>query len=315
MRRITIALSLLAIVACKPAAEPAAETTSPTAGSGAVQEETVTTTTTAAGEGTGSGATAVTATNTAPGTGDALAAPSDVAAPPAGTPTTATGLASRVLTPGTGTDHPGPTDTVTVHYTGWQTDGTMFDSSVQRGEPISFPLNRVIEGWREGVQLMVEGEKRRMWIPEALAYRGQPGAPAGMLVFDVELISIVRPPAAPADVAAPPADAEVTASGLASKLLAPGTGTAHPAATSTVEVHYSGWTTDGNMFDSSVTRGRTATFPLNGVIAGWTEGLQLMVEGEKRRFWIPEALAYGGRPGRPAGMLVFDVELVRIVTP
>ena len=97
MRRITIALSLLAIVACKPAAEPTAETTSPTAGSGAVQAEaTPTTTTAAAGEGTGSGATAVTATNTAPGTGDALAAPSDVAAPPAGTPTTATGLASRV---------------------------------------------------------------------------------------------------------------------------------------------------------------------------------------------------------------------------
>ena len=60
-------------------------------------------------------------------------------------------------------------------------------------------------------------------------------------------------------------------------------------------MHYSGWTTDGKLFDSSVLRGEPATFPLNGVIAGWTEGVQLMVEGEKTRFWIPEALAYKGQ--------------------
>ena len=66
------------------------------------------------------------------------------------------------------------------------------------------------------------------------------------------------------------------------------------------------------MFDSSVARGAPASFPLNRVIRGWTEGVQLMVAGEKRRFWIPESLAYGGRPGYPAGMLVFDVELISI---
>ena len=77
-------------------------------------------------------------------------------------------------------------------------------------------------------------------------------------------------------------------------------------------VHYSGWTTDGKLFDSSVTRGKPATFGLDQVIKGWTEGLQLMVEGEKRRFWIPEKLAYGGKAGNPAGMLVFDVELLEI---
>lgn len=120
------------------------------------------------------------------------------------------------------------------------------------------------------------------------------------------------PLAAPADVAAPPADAEKTASGLASKVLKAGTGTEHPTATSTVNVHYTGWTTDGKRFDSSVERGETISFPLNRVIAGWTEGLQLMVVGEKRRFWIPEELAYQGRPGAPAGMLVFDVELFEI---
>ena len=94
-----------------------------------------------------------------------------------------------------------------------------------------------------------------------------------------------------------------------------GTGKTHPTETSRVTVHYSGWTTDGKMFDSSVTRGRPSTFGLNQVIAGWTEGLQLMVAGEKTRFWIPGDLAYGekpARPGAPAGMLVFDIELLQI---
>ena len=117
---------------------------------------------------------------------------------------------------------------------------------------------------------------------------------------------------APADVAAPPADASTTPSGLASRVLEAGTGTQHPGPQSRVLVHYSGWTTDGQMFDSSVTRGEPIAFGLYQVIAGWTEGVQLMVEGEKRRLWIPEQLAYGGRPGAPAGMLVFDVELIRI---
>ena len=122
-------------------------------------------------------------------------------------------------------------------------------------------------------------------------------------------------PETPSDVAAPPADATKTASGLASKTLQAGKGQTHPAAADTVTVHYSGWTTDGKLFDSSVKRGQPASFPLNGVIKGWTEGVQLMVEGEKRRFWIPAGLAYGENPGggRPGGLLVFDVELLQIL--
>ncbi len=370
--------------------------------------------------------------------------PSDVKAPPADAAKTASGLASKVLQAGKGTQRPAAADTVTVHYSGWTTDGKLFDSSVQRGEPTSFPLNGVIKGWTEGLQLMVEGEKRRFWIPADLAYGENPGGgqPGGLLVFDVELISIkaapkppgdvatppadaeksasglaskvitkgtgtthpkdedtatlhlslwssegqllqstatqgtpaevpvgklgigglgegiklmvagekrhlwipsklafgenpqpgapkgnlfmeaelisikegLPAPAAPADVAATPADAEKTASGLASKVLTKGTGDARPKATDTVTVHYSGWTPDGKLFDSSVQRGEPTSFPLNGVIKGWTEGLQLMVVGEKRRFWIPADLAYGENPGggRPGGLLVFDVELIKI---
>jgi len=239
-----------------------------------------------------------------------IPAPPDVAAPPKEARKTATGLATLVLQPGTGKDRPRADEIVTVHYTGWTTDGKMFDSSVTRGMPATFPLNRVIAGWTEGVPLMVVGEKRRLWIPEALAYKGQADRPKGMLVFDVELLSM--PTRAPADVKAAPADAKRTASGLAYRVLQPGAGKLRPKATSQVMVHYTGWTTDGKMFDSSVVRGQPATFPLNGVIPGWTEGLQLMVEGEKARFWIPDTLAYKGQKDGPQGTLVFDVELIRV---
>jgi len=236
-------------------------------------------------------------------------APPDVAAPPADAIKSPTGLASKVITPGAGKTHPGKTDIVTVHYTGWKTDGSMFDSSVLRGKPASFPLDRVIAGWTEGVQLMVEGEKRRFWIPEPLAYKGQ-REPKGMLVFDVELISIANL-SAPPDVKGPPSDAKKTATGLAYKVLKPGSGGRHPTAANMVTVNYTGWTTDGKMFDSSIARGQPATFGLGDVIKGWTEGLALMVPGEKTRFWIPQDLAYKGeRP--PFGMLVFDVELLEI---
>ncbi|MEP5507518.1 MAG: FKBP-type peptidyl-prolyl cis-trans isomerase [Luteolibacter sp.] len=355
--------------------------------------------------------------------------PADVAAAPADAAKTESGLASKVLQAGTGDSKPTAADTVTVHYSGWTTDGKMFDSSVSRGEPTSFPLNGVIAGWTEGLQLMVVGEKRRFWIPEDLAYGpvvAGSGRPGGMLCFDVELLGIKEapkvpddvektesgvaykitkegagekpgsdqvatfhftaktmdgqtvqdsrmeptPPSAPLDklppalgeiftdmkagelrqcwlpepqapggyivadlelisfkdappappvpedVAAVPADAQKTESGLAFKVLTEGKGEEKPKASDTVKVHYSGWTLDGNMFDSSVTRGEPAEFPLNGVIKGWTEGVQLMVAGEKRRFWIPAELAYGPAvPGsdRPGGMLVFDVELLEIV--
>jgi len=360
-----------------------------------------------------------------------IPAPEDVAKAPADAEVTGSGLASNVITPGSGTEKPTATSTVTVHYTGWKSsDGSMFDSSHSRGQPTSFPLNRVIAGWTEGLQLMVEGETRRFWIPEDLAYGPEvpgSGRPGGQLVFDVELISFekgpepikvpadahitssgvavvvnragegnspsedhnvsfhftfrdpagspvqssrqsgpetapmgklppffaevlsmmsaggtadayipgkmlgasyemlkcelelieikepIPAPPVPADVAGVPADAETTSSGLAYKVLTSGEGGVKPTASSTVTVHYSGWETDGEMFDSSVVRGETTSFGLGQVISGWTEGLQLMSKGDAFRFWIPEGLAYGPKQegsGRPGGLLVFDVELI-----
>jgi peptidylprolyl isomerase len=125
----------------------------------------------------------------------------------------------------------------------------------------------------------------------------------------------LKPIPAPPDVAAPPADAVRTSSGLASKVLQVGMSNVRPGPRNNVRVHYTGWTTDGVMFDSSVARGEPAEFGVSNVIPGWTEGLQLMVVGEKRRFWIPGNLAYdvpGTPPEMPKGMLVFDVELLAV---
>lgn len=106
-----------------------------------------------------------------------------------------------------------------------------------------------------------------------------------------------------------------TASGLQYMVFSEGTGIS-PKATDNVTVHYKGTTIDGKEFDSSYGRGQPATFPLNRVIAGWTEGLQLMKEGSKYRFFIPSNLAYGergaGRDIAPNAALIFDVELIKI---
>ncbi len=245
--------------------------------------------------------------------GPAEVAPADVSAPPADAVTSSSGLSSKVLTPGTGEQRPTADDFVSVHYAGWTADGVVVDSSRSRTTPPLFPLNRSLAGWQECVQLMTVGERRRCWLPEKLAYNGRDGKPAGMIVFDIELIDIRRSPKVPPpDVASPPTDAARTESGLAYKVLKPGTGTRRPTQFDRVTVHYTGWTTNGRMFDSSLLLGMPQTLALTDVIPGWMEGMQLMVEGERTRFWIPQELAYKGEVGSPLGMLVFEVDLIRI---
>ncbi len=246
-----------------------------------------------------------------------IPAPSDVAGPPEEAKTTDSGLAYKILEPGEGDERPGETDNVEVHYTGWTTDGQMFDSSVMRGQPVTVPLAQVFDGWREGLQLLRKNEKARLWIPAELAFGDtpqHPGAPAGMIVMDVELRDFTPAPTVevPSDLDEAPEDARTTESGLAYKVLESGEGDTKPTTSDIVQVHYSGWTSDGEMFDSSVVRGEPAVFPVQGVIPGWAEALQLMTVGDKARFWIPADLAYGdepSQPGAPAGKLVFDVEL------
>ena len=236
--------------------------------------------------------------------------------------TTASGLQYTILEPGTG-KAPKVTDTVKVHYAGKLLDGKEFDSSYKRGEPISFPLNRVIRGWTEGMQLVKEGGKIRLFVPSNLAY-GERGAggligPDETLVFDVELLEVMQSAAERGrlflEENAKKTDVKTTASGLQYTIIEPGKGKA-PKATDTVEVHYAGKLLDGKEFDSSYKRGQSISFPLSGVIPGWTEGLQLVKEGGKIRLFIPSNLAYGshGSPGAigPDETLIFDVELIKV---
>jgi peptidylprolyl isomerase len=143
----------------------------------------------------------------------------------------------------------------------------------------------------------------------ALSLHAGAGLPAAQPAAPPARPAIVLPQAPP-DVKGPPADAEKTASGLAFRILQPAEGDARPQPTDFVSVHYSAWTTDGKAFDSTSSRGRPSLLALERIMKGMNEGIQLMVVGERRRFWIPEALAFEGMSGRPEGMVVLDIELL-----
>ncbi len=348
--------------------------------------------------------------------------------------TTPSGLYYSVLQSGDASgESPKLVDTVRVHYTGWLLDGTVFDSSRQRGEPSSFEVGNVISGWTEGLQLMKPGDRFKFTISPDLAY-GPMGSPPlipadSTLIFDVELLDVIRLPEfkagrpyaqtttdsglkyevlvegtgakpestdivdlkfafwteagrliqctekdnitikfaldgeAPlkflseaaqlmkigdrlrlevppelgsgnlrsvwelelAGVSKPipvPEFAELdedkvtkTLNGLEYEVVEEGTGKS-PTAFNSVTVHYAGWLPDGTLFDSSHGRGEPSTFPLNGVIRGWTEGVQLMKEGAVYRFRIPSGLAYGlpCAPPKigPDATLIFLIELVKV---
>jgi FKBP-type peptidyl-prolyl cis-trans isomerase len=252
----------------------------------------------------------------------APAVPSDVAKPPDNAESLKSGIKYTIIHPGTGKDKARAFDTVTFNYTAWDADGRMFDTTETRHRPGTVQPFRQSAAMEDMLTSMTTGERRRFWVEASkMAQAGKPlpGAPQGQLCYEVEIQTVAKsagePPAVPPDVAKPPADAKKTAKGVFYKVLKAGKGGPHPKPTETVRVHYTGWTTDGRMFDSSVIRNEPTEFGLNGVIAGWTDGIPQMSVGDKFRFWIPEELAYKGSPGKPQGMLVFDIELLEIKAP
>ena len=148
--------------------------------------------------------------------------------------------------------------------------------------------------------------------PEDQTMRGRAGqlCPSGAEMQEVP--GTYSFPEAPVPASEMPEGVHITDSGLGTCVVRAGTGSQHPTANDYVEVHYLGWIAADGVFDASVNRGSPLRFRLDQVIDGWTEGMQLMVPGEVRRFFIPEYLAYQGRPGRPGGMLLFDVELLGV---
>ncbi|MBX3359131.1 MAG: FKBP-type peptidyl-prolyl cis-trans isomerase [Phycisphaeraceae bacterium] len=191
-----------------------------------------------------------------------------------------------------------PGAAVVAHYKGTlKSDGTEFDSSYKRNEPIPFPLGGVIKGWQEGVPGMRIGGKRKLVIPYQLAY-GEAGMPPVIppkadLVFEIELVDLLQ------------IEDEKVGDGAECE---PG---------QTVVAHYKGTLkSDGSEFDSSYSRGEPAEFPLRGVIKGWQWGIPGMKVGGKRKLTIPYSMAYGAQ-GRPPAIpakadLVFEVELIEV---
>ena len=252
----------------------------------------------------------------------APAIPPDLASPPATAESTKSGIKYVVLRPGTGKDKARPFDTVTYNFTAWDaTDSRMFDTTEVKKRPAKMAPYRQGPGLEEILTSMTAGERVRFWTTSDKMVQGgkpSPGMPQGAVCYELEVVSIEpgkEPPAVPADVAKPPGDAKKTAKGTFYKVLKAGKGGPHPKPTDTVKVNYTGWTTDGKMFDSSVIRNEPAEFSLQGVVAGWTDAIPQMSVGDKFRLWIPEEVEYKGAPGKPQGMLVFDIELLEIKAP
>jgi len=235
--------------------------------------------------------------------------------------TTDSGLQYVIETEGSGVI-PEAGEVVQVHYEGKLADGTVFDSSYERGEPIAFPLGQglVIPGWDEGISLLSVGSKAKLIVPPELAY-GEFGAvgvipPNATLYFEVELVDIL-PGSPEAPVAVADSEFITTDSGLKYYELADGNGPI-PEPGQLVAIHYTGWLEDGTKFDSSLDWGQPFIFPLGEqmVIPGWDEVVSTMKVGDQRQLVIPPELAFGeaGIDGLipPNSTLIFEVELVDI---
>lgn len=245
--------------------------------------------------------------------------PADFATPPSDAKLTKSGVKYITVRQGTGTEKARSFDEVTFNVTAWDSEGRMFDTTEMNKKPAAkVPPFRQAIAMEEILTTMVAGERVRFWADSTKLVNPaapQPNMPAGQLCYEVEILQIEKqtpPPPTPPDVARPPANAQKTAKGVFYKVLKSGPGGPKPQPTDSVKVHYTGWTTNGRMFDSSVIKDEPSTFGLQGVIKGWTDGIPLMSVGDRYRFWIPEELAYKGQPTRPQGMLVFEVELLEI---
>jgi FKBP-type peptidyl-prolyl cis-trans isomerase len=227
--------------------------------------------------------------------------------------TSPSGLAFQVLTPGVGEDRPGLHDKVRVEFVAWSTKGP-FDSSKKSGGTGVFDMKGVIAGWTEALSAMRVGERRRLWIPDALAYPGLRANPT-ISVFEVALLEIIRgkaPLPAPPELAAAPADATRTSSGLAYKFLSRGSGGDRPNVWDRVKLHYTGWSSDGTMLETSSHAGRPSAFDVSNVMPGWQEALPLMAAGDRARVWLSAALAGRDQTRGPERNVVYDLELVSV---
>jgi FKBP-type peptidyl-prolyl cis-trans isomerase len=247
----------------------------------------------------------------------AFPAPDDVAAPPRSASTSASGVRAQTLEAGQGTRRPAADDLVTVRYTAWRRDGSLFQAPSGGDRTPSTSVRRLLPGIAEVVRTMVEGETKRAWVPARLAApvgEEGPKVPDSDLTYDLQLLEITAAPAPPPNLTRPPRKATRLPSGVTLDVLVRGSGKEHPDATARVVLQYSAWTEGGMLFESTVLGGSPVTELMAELSPGLREGVSQMVAGEKARLWIPASLAFGEHPrrGAPAGPVVYDVELLDV---
>lgn len=245
------------------------------------------------------------------------APPADVSVAPPQAAMTPSGVAYRVLKPGEGGATPLLDDRVSVHYTTWKRNGALVDSSRARGEPFIQTLRYVMPGLSEVLAGMSAGELRRAWIPARLTFapnEEKPHVPED-LTIEVELLQIRRAPVLPPSARRVPSHAKRTASGLAYEFIKPRPSEARPILPNTrVTYLHTVWRDDGTLFESSEMSEQPVMSVVGTLIPGLREGLPLLRQGDRVRFWIPAALAYGTQPRRhqPAGALICELELLKV---
>lgn len=236
--------------------------------------------------------------------------------------TTASGLQYSVLKEGEAGDSPQMGDKVKVHYTGWLTDGTMFDSSRKRGAPAEFRLGEVIQGWNEGLQLMTPGARYKLTIPYGLAY-GESGRPPSIpakatLIFDVELLSFESAPKMPEFRKLDPEATKTTESGLKYQIIDPGKGEP-PTANDPVEFDFGLWNTEGQLLQSSAQVGAPVQGKISDMrVAFLKEAIVLCKPGSEVLFEVPAKLfaEQNQGPGLPPdSVTIWQIKLLEIHAP
>lgn len=243
-----------------------------------------------------------------------LPAPKPLMAPPANAMETASGISYVVLKPGPDASKTASGPFIEFRADVWSGDGVTRANSRESGPQLALVQRLASEqpGLARALLMSPVGETRRWWFQADRLKPGYAGMPDLPHVVDLTVLGTKDPVQTPEDLAAPPADALRLPSGIAYRVLKRGPGGPSPTLASTVEIHYSGWTSYGQLFDSSVQRDVRAVFPLQQLILGWQQGLPLMSRGDTFRFWIPGPLAYDNAPagpGTPRGTLVFDITL------
>jgi FKBP-type peptidyl-prolyl cis-trans isomerase len=262
------------------------------------------------------------------GAGYVTPPPADVSAPPADAEREPNGVARKILATGKGTVHPAAKRTyVELRYAGWQRDGSQFEGTGASGETRRVDITDLVDGLQQEIVQMVEGDKRRLWVPAALAYGNRTNftnAPKGDMTYELELVHVIPLPPVPVNVAGAPKDAKstkTTKSGLVYEVLVKGAGKKRLTETSHANVVYTAWKPDGTMFQCSLISGDVTRVLVKRLPPGWKEAMLMMAEGSKWRLWLPGKLAFGElRPGEevlpfgpPPGPVVFEVELVKIL--